>query len=254
LTTMVVGVIGFFVYAFVAEYAPLAACVWLALVVVATAFSIVGLSMPKRTLKGVTLTEKIKAFKRYLEHIDQYTQVAEAQDQFEKYLSYAIAFGLEKSWVAKFSQVDTPAPTWYVPYNPMLNEESQSDSNSAHSASGGGSLASSDASSAQEKERPGFSLDNAASGSFSTLNQMSAGLFGMLNSTADAFMGSSPSPEHEASGGGSSSFSSDSSSSSSSDSSSWSSSSSDSSSSWSSSSDSSSSSSDTGGGGSSDFG
>jgi hypothetical protein len=32
---------------------------------------------------------------------------------FDRYLPYAIAFGLEKSWVEKFSRVPTPAPRWY---------------------------------------------------------------------------------------------------------------------------------------------
>ena len=57
--------------------------------------------------------------RRYLAAIEKYTQVDQASDQFAKYLPYAIAFGLEKSWIEKFSRnPSAPAPTWYVPYAP----------------------------------------------------------------------------------------------------------------------------------------
>ena len=37
-------------------------------------------------------------------------------DQFEKYLPFAIAFGLEKSWINRFKQIPTtPMPGWYFP-------------------------------------------------------------------------------------------------------------------------------------------
>jgi uncharacterized membrane protein len=241
--TLLIGVCGFFAYAFVAEFAPFAVCVWLALLGIAVLPLIVSPFMPKRTALGTTLAAKVRAFKRYLERIDKYTQIEEAKDQFEKYLPYAIAFGLEKSWVQKFAAVDTPAPEWYEPHAPVIvpTFDSARDESPMQSASaGGGTRASRDS-----RESP---LDSATRGAFGGLNAMSAGLFSMLDTTASALSGVEPHRESAPSGGGSSSFSYDSGSSSDS-SSSWSSSDSSSSSS-----DSSSSSSDTGGGGSSDFG
>ena len=36
---------------------------------------------------------------------------------FAAYLGYAVAFGLERTWIRKFSAVPaTPIPTWYFPY------------------------------------------------------------------------------------------------------------------------------------------
>ncbi|MBI5652807.1 MAG: DUF2207 domain-containing protein [Chloroflexi bacterium] len=238
--TLLIGVCGFFAYAFVAEYAPLAICVWLALLTLAFAPLVTSPFMPKRTAQGATLAAKVRAFKRYLERIEKYTKVEEAKDQFEKYLPYAIAFGLEKSWVQKFAAVDTPAPEWYEPPMPVVIPafDSARDELPARSSSAGGGKSAS-------RESP---LDSATRGAFGGLNAMSAGLFMMLDTTASAFSGSEPPRESAPSGGGSSSFGFDSGSSSDS-SSSWSSSDSSSSSS-----DSSSSSSDTGGGGSSDFG
>ena len=57
--------------------------------------------MPRKTAKGARAAVQWNAFKNYLKNIEKYAQVKDAQDQFEKYLPYAIAFGLEKSWVKK---------------------------------------------------------------------------------------------------------------------------------------------------------
>ena len=66
-------------------------------------FIILAQFMPKRTDKGATAAAKWNAFKRYLSNIEKYTNVAEAKDLFDKFLPYAIAFGLEHSWVNKFA-------------------------------------------------------------------------------------------------------------------------------------------------------
>jgi hypothetical protein len=71
--------------------------------------------MPRRTEAGAEATAKWNAFKRYLEDIQKYEKLDESADIFEKYLPYAVAFGLDRSWVQKFSQASTPAPTWIGP-------------------------------------------------------------------------------------------------------------------------------------------
>ena len=91
---------------------------WLPVVVLAgLALAIIALSsaMPRKTLAGAEAAAKWRAFRRYLSDIEKYEKVAESRDIFEKYLPYAIAFGLERSWVAKFASVEAPAPSWFGP-------------------------------------------------------------------------------------------------------------------------------------------
>ena len=45
-----------------------------------------------------------RAFKRYLQNLEKYTKVEEAAEIFERYLPYAVAFGLEQSWIRKFAE------------------------------------------------------------------------------------------------------------------------------------------------------
>jgi len=77
--------------------------------------ALVGLSraMPAKTEKGAEEAAKWNAFKRYLENLEKYDKLEEAKGIFERYLPYATAFGLDKSFIQKFATVNTPAPHWY---------------------------------------------------------------------------------------------------------------------------------------------
>lgn len=70
-------------------------------------------SMPKKTHAGAEAAARWLAFKRYLDSIENYEDLNEAKDIFERYLPFAIAFRLDRSWVQKFAAVQTPAPAWY---------------------------------------------------------------------------------------------------------------------------------------------
>ena len=109
---------GFFIAGAISSFAPL---VWVpvgALLVVGLSMIIMSSQMPRRTQSGAEAAAKWNAFRRYLVDIERYQNVEEAKAIFSSYLPYAVAFGLERTWVRKFSQVDTPAPHWYGPYNP----------------------------------------------------------------------------------------------------------------------------------------
>ena len=69
--------------------------------------------MPRKTVAGAESAAKWRAFKRYLEDIDQQKVGDNAAGIFEKYLPYAVAFGLERTWVSRFAQAGAPAPDWY---------------------------------------------------------------------------------------------------------------------------------------------
>ena len=67
--------------------------------------------MPRKTPAGAEAAAKWRAFRNYLDSIERYEKLDEAQGIFDRYLPYAIAFGLESSWVDKFSRVPTASPT-----------------------------------------------------------------------------------------------------------------------------------------------
>ncbi len=73
--------------------------------------------MPKKTQKGADEAAKWKAFRVYLKDIDQYTDLEKATELFERYLAYAIAFGLDKKYLSQWEKVpNVPPPMWYGPY------------------------------------------------------------------------------------------------------------------------------------------
>lgn len=69
--------------------------------------------MPTKTREGAEAAARWKAFRAYLDDIDEREDLTEAKEIFEKYLPYAVAFGLEKSFVQKFSAAATPMPEWF---------------------------------------------------------------------------------------------------------------------------------------------
>jgi hypothetical protein len=146
--------------------------------------------MPSKTAKGAEAAAKWQAFKNYLKNIEGYTDLEQAAEVFEKYLAYAIAFGLERSWISKFSSLpNTPIPGWYIPYpipggygtwpRPMGGGIG-----SPPITTGGGTGSSG-------VPRP--SLEGLSGGLTGGLAAMSAGLTRMLNSTSTVLKSTPPS-------------------------------------------------------------
>ena len=155
--------------------------------IVGAVLTIVGANMPVRTRKGAEMRQRVNAFKRYLENIERYTDLKTATDQFDRYLPFAVAFGIDRSWLRKFAAIDTPAPTWYVPHMA-----------SASSASGAGSSGSSVAGAAKASSG---GIAGANAGLTSSLAGMNVGLTAMMSSVASTFS-SSPSSSGGGGGGG----------------------------------------------------
>jgi uncharacterized membrane protein YgcG len=103
---------------FLGDLTRFSICIPIGLGATALAFFAIARAMPARTRKGADIRMRAEAFKRYLQNIEKYTDLKESKDQFEKYLPYAVAFGLEHSWTNKFVAVDAPMPPWYVPVWP----------------------------------------------------------------------------------------------------------------------------------------
>jgi len=91
-------------------------CLPAALFVLAMAFIVGGNFMPRKTQKGAEEAAKWEAFRRYLQNLDKYAQAEMVAENFEAFLPYAVAFGVDKAWIRRFSQIDNvPAPIWYYP-------------------------------------------------------------------------------------------------------------------------------------------
>lgn len=182
--------LGFFTAAPLMQLASLSPCLFVALAVTGGALLLAGGHMPAKTRKGAEAAAKWKAFKKYLTDIDKFTDVAQAGELFDRYLPYAIAFGLKDSWIFKFSaQPATPIPGWYIPYGPWL-----------HPTRRGGPIPASVGGRGGAGEGLG-GLQGMSDGLAGGLQSMSDGLTRLLNSTGRVLQ-SAPSSSGRSGGGG----------------------------------------------------
>ncbi|MFA6394186.1 MAG: DUF2207 domain-containing protein [Patescibacteria group bacterium] len=77
--------------------------------------------MPKRTPEGAEANWKIKGFKLFMETVDKHrAEFYEKENIFEKFLPYAIVFGITGLWIKKMKEIygekyfNTYAPAWYA--------------------------------------------------------------------------------------------------------------------------------------------
>lgn len=111
--------VGALSFAGLAAFSDLFWCPSVAMGAMALAFVAVVGRMPAKTRDGAQQAALWKAFQTYLENIKKYADLNEAADQFERYLPYAVAFGLERRWIGAFTtpQITAPVPMphWYRP-------------------------------------------------------------------------------------------------------------------------------------------
>jgi uncharacterized membrane protein len=140
-----------------------------------------------RTRAGAERAARWQAFAKWLKALHEINP-AEAKAQLEAYLPYAIAFGIEKEFLARWLAIapDTPPPSWYrsiSSYGSMRSTSSASDrsswgsmENTGIEGRGGGSS----------------SLDSLADSLTGSLNSFASSLSGMLNATARILSSSPP--------------------------------------------------------------
>lgn len=85
---------------------------------------IFGFIMPKRTLLGAEANWKIKGFKLFMETVDKdRAKFYEEQNIFEKFLPYAVIFGITDIWIKRIKEIygedyfASHVPAWYVGSN-----------------------------------------------------------------------------------------------------------------------------------------
>lgn len=75
-----------------------------------------GLAMPARTVAGARMLEHVMGFEEFLERVDseRYRTVPRTPEMFERFLPFAMVFGVEKQWGKAFEQIYTEPPRWYT--------------------------------------------------------------------------------------------------------------------------------------------
>jgi uncharacterized membrane protein YgcG len=176
--------------AFLVPLASTAPCLFGGLAVTGLALLVGGQYMPVKTVAGAEAAARWLAFRTYLTRIEQLTDLSKAAELFDRYLPYAVAFGLSQSWVRKFSGLaNVPSPVWYGPYRgPGMRPVG-----AGPAAAGGGPLASPPAAGA------GGGLQGLSEGMAGGLQSMSSGLTQMLNSAGRVLASA---PASSGSGGG----------------------------------------------------
>jgi uncharacterized membrane protein len=75
-----------------------------------------ALIMPARTVEGARAREATLGFKEFLERVEseRYRKMITSPEMFERFLPYAMAFGVADAWAKAFENIYREPPTWYV--------------------------------------------------------------------------------------------------------------------------------------------
>jgi uncharacterized membrane protein YgcG len=189
------GVIAFFLLAILGSYSGWVACPGASLAAAMACLMIIGRHMPRKTPHGAEEAAKWLAFKRYLQTIEKHGDLEAVKDKFEEFLPYAVAFGLERRLINKFTAIDAPAPRWWGPvflpgygygYGGRASGQSMGETGGPPGPLAG-----------EGGKTP--SLSDMSKGVGTSLSSMSAGLGAMLNSAGGVLTSTPPS---SSSGGG----------------------------------------------------
>jgi len=69
--------------------------------------------MPAKTSIGTDLYEKCKGFRMFLHTAERFRMQKLTPETFERFLPYAMVFGVEKQWAENFKDIYTKPPDWY---------------------------------------------------------------------------------------------------------------------------------------------
>jgi uncharacterized membrane protein YgcG len=75
-----------------------------------------GHLMPARTVEGTRALEGALGFEEFLDRVesDRFERIVKTPAMFEKFLPFAMALGVERSWARAFEGIYTNQPDWYV--------------------------------------------------------------------------------------------------------------------------------------------
>jgi uncharacterized membrane protein len=72
--------------------------------------------MPARTVPGARAREATLGFKEFLSRVEseRYKKMITSPEMFERYLPFAMAFGVGDKWARAFEDIYREPPNWYV--------------------------------------------------------------------------------------------------------------------------------------------
>jgi len=75
-----------------------------------------ALIMPARTVAGALAREATLGFKEFLGRVEseRYRKMITSPEMFERYLPFAMAFGVEENWAKAFEDIYREPPSWYT--------------------------------------------------------------------------------------------------------------------------------------------
>jgi uncharacterized membrane protein YgcG len=81
-----------------------------------------GIFMPARTEQGTRALEGVLGFEEFLRRVegDRLDRVVKTPEMFEKFLPFAMALALEKTWARAFQGICTEPPGWYHTATPGM--------------------------------------------------------------------------------------------------------------------------------------
>lgn len=160
-------------------------------------------AMPRKTDFGAEEAEKWRAFKRYLQSLQQYSKedVQVAAQKFQQYLPYAVALGVDREYINQFNNVPSsamPMPTYYIPYGwgPYYGGGS-----TGQSLGGGGSLGGAPAPDGGGGLDVGGAMQGMSNSIGGAIQGLSDSFTTMVNSASNALT-SAPSSSGSSGGGG----------------------------------------------------
>jgi uncharacterized membrane protein len=105
--------------------------------------------MPARTVPGARAREATLGFKEFLSRVEseRYKKMITSPEMFERYLPFAMAFGVGDKWAKAFEDIYREPPTWYVGGTGHFSASSFSHSISDMSSAAASSMSSSPSSS-----------------------------------------------------------------------------------------------------------
>ena len=110
---------------------------------------IFALIMPARTTAGARAREAALGFKEFLSRVEEerYKKMITSPEMFERFLPFAMAFGVAEKWATAFKDMYREPPTWYVGSTGRFNVVDFSHSIDSMSSAAASSMSSSPSSS-----------------------------------------------------------------------------------------------------------
>ena len=84
-------------------------------VLIALIVGVIGHLMPARTVPGTRTLEQVLGFEEFLSRVEKenYARVVKTPEMFERFLPFAMAFGVERTWAKAFKDIVHEPPRWY---------------------------------------------------------------------------------------------------------------------------------------------